>query len=158
MQNLKILQVWVRPPLGALATVVVLESTCLYRLGMEEKNLIQLWNDQRAARIKSQLAPTLLLSVVLALTTTGHLTKATDQTLKLFAIGLVVAGGVFSVTAMVGAVRDSAAVIASLKAMKGLSPLGKSIVKSIDMLWTTGALFVVLSLFNFVVLWIYLFR
>ena len=103
---------------------------------MEEKNLIQLWNDQRAARIKSQLAPTLLLSVVLALTTTGHLTKATDQTLKLFAIGLVVAGGVFSVTAMVGAVRDGAAVIASLKALKGLSPLGKTITKSAELLHT----------------------
>lgn len=125
---------------------------------MEEKNLIQLWNDQRAARIKSQLAPTLLLSVVLALTTTGHLTKATDRTLKLFAIGLVVAGGVFSVTAMVGAVRDGAAVIASLKALKGLSPLGKTITKSADTLWMTGGLFVVLSLFNFIVLWIYLFR
>ena len=133
-------------------------SGSVYILGMEEKNLIQLWNDQRAARIKSQLAPTLLLSVVLALTTTGHLTKATDQTLKLFAIGLVVAGGVFSVTAMVGAVRDGAAVIASLKALKGLSPLGKTITKSADTLWMTGGLFVVLSLFNFIVLWIYLFR
>jgi hypothetical protein len=133
-------------------------SGSVYILGMEEKNLIQLWNDQRAARIKSQLAPTLLLSVVLALTTTGHLTKATDRTLKLFAIGLVVAGGVFSVTAMVGAVRDGAAVIASLKALKGLSPLGKTITKSADTLWMTGGLFVVLSLFNFIVLWIYLFR
>ena len=125
---------------------------------MEEKNLIQVWNDQRAARIKSQLAPTLLLSVVLALTTTGHLTKTTDQTLKLFAIGLVLAGGVFSVTAMVAAVRDGAAVIASLKGLKGLSPLGKTITKSADTLWMTGGLFVVLSLFNFVVLWMYLFK
>ena len=57
---------------------------------MEEKNLIQIWNDQRAARIKSQLAPTLLLSVVLALTTTGHLTKTTDQTLKLSNSSLLV--------------------------------------------------------------------
>ena len=125
---------------------------------MEEKNLIQVWNDQRAARIKSQLAPTLLLSVVLALTTTGHLTKTTDQTLKLFAIGLVLAGGVFSVTAMVGAVRDGAAVITSLKSLKGLSPLGKTIAKSADSLWINGGLFVVLSLFNFVVLWMYLFK
>jgi len=70
----------------------------------------------------------------------------------------VIAGGVFSVTAMVAAVRDGAAVIASLKALKGLSPLGKSISKSADSLWMTGGLFVVLSLFNFVVLWIYLFR
>jgi hypothetical protein len=133
-------------------------SGSVYILGMEEKNLIQVWNDQRAARIKSQLAPTLLLSVVLALTTTGHLTKQTDQTLKLFAIGLVLAGGVFSVTAMVAAVRDGAAVIASLKALKGLSPLGKTISKSADTLWLTGGLFVVLSLFNFVVLWMYLFK
>jgi len=133
-------------------------SGSVYILGMEEKNLIQVWNDQRAARIKSQLAPTLLLSVVLALTTTGHLTKETDQTLKLFAIGLVLAGGVFSVTAMVAAVRDGAAVIASLKALKGLSPLGKTISKSADTLWMTGGLFVVLSLFNFVVLWMYLFK
>jgi hypothetical protein len=59
---------------------------------------------------------------------------------------------------MVAAVRDGAAVIASLKTLKGLSPLGKTIAKSADSLWMTGGLFVVLSLFNFVVLWMYLFK
>ena len=71
-------------------------------MSMDEKELINIWNQQRVIRVKSQLAPTVLLSAVLALAATGNLNNSTDSTLKLFVIGLVASGGVFSVTAMLG--------------------------------------------------------
>jgi len=123
---------------------------------MNENELIAIWNQQRAIRVKSQLAPTLLLSVVLALAATGNLNKYSDSNLKLFVIGLVASGGVFSVSAMVAAIRDSLAVIDSLKALKSLSPLGKSIKKSADQLKVLGVLFIAMSAFNFIVLLRYL--
>jgi len=123
---------------------------------MNENELIAIWNQQRAIRVKSQLAPTVLLSAVLALAATGNLNSTSDSTLKLFVIGLVASGGVFSVSAMVAAIRDSLAVIDSLKALKSVSPLGKSIKKSADQLKALGVLFVVMSGFNFVVLLSYL--
>jgi len=123
---------------------------------MNENELITIWNQQRAIRVKSQLAPTVLLSAVLALAATGNLDKYSDSNLKLFVIGLVASGGVFSVSAMVAAIRDSLAVIDSLKALKSLSPLGKSIKKSADQLKALGVLFIAMSGFNFVVLLSYL--
>jgi hypothetical protein len=123
---------------------------------MNENELITIWNQQRAIRVKSQLAPTVLLSAVLALAATGNLNKSTDSNLKLFVIGLVASGGVFSVSAMVAAIRDSLAVIDSLKALKSLSPLGKSIKKSTDSLKALGVLFMAMSAFNFIILLRYL--
>ena len=71
---------------------------------MDEKELISVWNLQRGIRVKSQLAPTILLSTVLALVATKNLNSNSDQFLKLFVIGLVASGGVFSVTACNGRV------------------------------------------------------
>ena len=123
---------------------------------MNENELISIWNQQRAIRVKSQLAPTVLLSAVLALAATGNLSNSSDSMLKLFVVGLVASGGVFSVSAMVAAIRDSLAVIDSLKALKSVSPLGKSIKKSADQLKALGVLFIAMSAFNFIVLLNYL--
>jgi len=123
---------------------------------MNENELISIWNQQRAIRVKSQLAPTVLLSAVLALAATGNLSNSSDSMLKLFVVGLVASGGVFSVSAMVAAIRDSLSVIDSLKSLKSVSPLGKSIKKSADQLKALGVLFIAMSGFNFVVLLSYL--
>ena len=124
---------------------------------MNENELISIWNQQRAIRVKSQLAPTLLLSAVLALAATGNLSNSSDSMLKLFVVGLVASGGVFSVSAMVAAIRDSLSVIDSLKALKSVSPLGKGIKKSADQLKALGVLFMLMSGFNFVTLLSYLY-
>jgi hypothetical protein len=124
---------------------------------MNENELISIWNQQRAIRVKSQLAPTILLSAVLALAATGNLSNSSDSMLKLFVVGLVASGGVFSVSAMVAAIRDSLSVIDSLKALKSVSPLGKGIKKSADQLKALGVLFMLMSGFNFVVLLSYLY-
>jgi len=124
---------------------------------MDENNLINSWNQQRAIRVKSQLAPTILLSAVLALCATGAITSDSDQYLKLFLVGLVASGGVFSVTAMVAAVRDSLSVIDSLKALKSVSALRQSIAKSGSQLKALALLFMAMSTFNFVALLLYLY-
>ena len=124
---------------------------------MDENNLINSWNQQRSIRVKSQLAPTVLLSAVLALCATGAITSDSDQYLKLFLVGLVASGGVFSVTAMVAAVRDSLSVIDSLKALKSASALSQSIIKSDAQLKALALLFMAMSTFNFVLLLLYLY-
>ena len=124
---------------------------------MDENNLINSWNQQRAIRVKSQLAPTVLLSAVLALCATGAITSDSDQYLKLFLVGLVASGGVFSVTAMVAAVRDRLSVIDSLKALKSVSALSSSIIKSGSQLKALAFLFMAMSTFNFVALLLYLY-
>jgi len=123
---------------------------------MDEKELLNLWNQQRAIRVKSQLAPTVLLSAVLALAATGNLNNGTDSTLKLFVIGLVASGGVFSVTAMLAAIEDSLSVVKALKKLKSVSAVGASIIGSAARLKILGGLFVLMSSFNFVVLLAYL--
>ena len=122
----------------------------------DEKELLNLWNQQRAIRVKSQLAPTVLLSAVLALAATGNLNNNTDSTLKLFVIGLVASGGVFSVTAMLAAIEDSLSVVKALKKLKSVSAVGASIIGSAARLKILGGLFVLMSSFNFVVLLAYL--
>jgi hypothetical protein len=124
---------------------------------MDENNLINSWNKQRAIRVKSQLAPTILLSAVLALCATGAITSDSDQYLKLFLVGLVASGGVFSVTAMVAAVRDSLSVTDSLKALKSASALSQSIANSASQLKALALLFMAMSTFNFVALLLYLY-
>lgn len=123
---------------------------------MNEKELINIWNQQRSIRVQSQLAPTILLSAVLALAATGNLNQSSNFTLKLFVIGLVASGGVFSVTAMLAAIKDSLAVIDALKDLKSLSPVGKGIKSSADLLKLLGILYMAMSSFNFAVLIIYL--
>jgi hypothetical protein len=123
---------------------------------MDEKELINIWNQQRVIRVKSQLAPTVLLSAVLALAATGNLNNNTDLTLKLFVIGLVASGGVFSVTAMLAAIEDSLSVVKALKKLKSVSPVGAGIIGAASRLKILGGRFVLMSSFNFVVLLAYL--
>ena len=125
---------------------------------MDEKELISVWNLQRGIRVKSQLAPTILLSTVLALIATKNLNSNSDQFLKLFVIGLVASGGVFSVTAMLAAIKEGLAVISALRKVKALSPLGASIIEAGSSLKIIAGLFVVMSSFNFVILLAYLYR
>lgn len=125
---------------------------------MDEKELVSVWNLQRGIRVKSQLAPTILLSSVLALIATKNLNSDSDQFLKLFVIGLVASGGVFSVTAMLAAIKEGLSVISALRKVKSLSPLGASIMGAGGSLKIIAGLFVVMSSFNFVILLAYLYR
>jgi hypothetical protein len=125
---------------------------------MKEKDLVQIWNGQRSQRISSQLAPTILLAVVLALTTTGKLNYKSPLDVKAFATGLVVAGGVFSVTAMLSSIEDSRALTRAMREVNDVSQLGMSITKKSGNLAFIAFLYMALSLFNLTVLCFYLFK
>jgi len=127
-------------------------------VAMREKDLLQIWNGQRAHRISSQLGPTILLAVVLILTTTGKLSDRSPADVKAFAMGLVAAGGVFSVSQMLSSVRDSMALTRAMREANDISQLGLSVAKNSSNLALTGFFFIALSLFNFVVLAIYLYK
>jgi predicted lysophospholipase L1 biosynthesis ABC-type transport system permease subunit len=125
---------------------------------MREKDLLQIWNGQRSQRISSQLGPTILLAVILILVATGKLNYKSALDIKAFAIGLVAAGGVFSLTAMLASIRDSRALTRAMREASDISQLGLSVVKNSGNLFFTGFLYVALSLFNMAVLAIYLFK
>jgi len=127
-------------------------------MAIREKDLLQIWNGQRTQRISSQLAPTILLAAVLALATTGKLTYKSPLDLKAFALGLVAAGGVFSLTAMLASIRDSRALTRTMHEVDDISQLGLSVAKNSSNLLALGFFFILLSLFNFVVLALYLFK
>ena len=125
---------------------------------MREKDLLQIWNGQRSQRISSQLGPTILLAVILILVATGKLNYKSALDIKAFATGLVAAGGVFSLTAMLASIRDSRALTRAIREASDISQLGLSVVKNSGNLFFTGFLYVALSLFNMAVLAIYLFK
>ena len=125
---------------------------------MREKDLLQIWNGQRSQRINSQLGPTILLAVILILVAMGKLNYKSPLDITACAIGLVTAGGVFSVTAMLASIRDSRALTRAMREASDISQLGLSVVKNSGNLLFTGFLYIALSLFNLTVLAIYLFK
>lgn len=125
---------------------------------MKEKDLLQVWNSQRSQRISSQLAPTILLAATLALVATGKLTYRSPVDVKAFAVGLVAAGGAFSLTGMLASIKDSLALTRAMREVNDLSQLGVSVLKNSGNLSITAVLFVALSLFNFVALVLFLYK
>ena len=125
---------------------------------MREKDLLQVWNSQRSQRISSQLAPTILLAATLALVATGKLTYKSPVDVKAFAIGLVAAGGTFSLTGMLASIKDSLALTRAMREVNDVSQLGVSVLKNSGNLSLTAVLFVALSLFNFVALVLFLYK
>lgn len=125
---------------------------------IREKDLLQIWNGQRSQRISSQLAPTILLAAVLALTATGKLTYKSPLDIKAFAIGLVAAGGIFSVSGMLASINDSRALTRAMREANEVSQLGMSISGNAGLLSFTGFLYVLLGIFNMTVLVLFLFK
>ena len=125
---------------------------------MREKDLLQVWNSQRSQRISSQLAPTILLAATLALVATGKLTYKSPVDVKAFAVGLVAAGGAFSLSGMLASIKDSLALTRAMREVNDVSQLGVSVLKNSGNLSLTAVLFVALSLFNFVALVLFLYK
>ena len=125
---------------------------------MREKDLLQVWNGQRSQRISSQLAPTILLAATLALVATGKLTYKSPVDVKAFAVGLVAAGGAFSLSGMLASIKDSLALTRAMREVNDVSQLGVSVLKNSGNLSLTAVLFVALSLFNFVALALFLYK
>ena len=127
-------------------------------MAMREKELLQIWNSQRSQRIASQLSPVILLATVLVLITTGELTYKSAIDIRVFAVGFVAAGGIFSISGILASLRDSLALTRAMKEATDVSQLGISISKNSGNLFFTGFFFVIVSIFNMTVLALYLFK
>ena len=127
-------------------------------MAIREKDLLPIWNAQRSQRIASQLAPTILLAAVLALGAIGKISYKSPLDIKAFAVALVAAGGIFSVTAMLASVSDSRALTRAMREVSDVSQLGLSISKKSGNLAFVGFLYTLLGLFNMAVLALYLFK
>lgn len=127
-------------------------------MAIREKDLLPIWNAQRSQRVASQLAPTILLAVVLALGATGKLSYKSPLDIKAFVVGLVAAGGIFSVTGMLASISDSRALTRAMRGVTEVSQLGLAITKRSGYLAFIGFLYVILGLFNMTVLALYLFK
>ncbi|HEY4898981.1 MAG TPA: hypothetical protein VIH79_04600 [Candidatus Nanopelagicaceae bacterium] len=125
---------------------------------MREKELLQIWNSQRSQRIASQLSPVILLATVLVLITTGELTYKSAIDIRAFAVGLVAAGGIFSISGILASLRDSRALTRAMKEATDVSQLGISVSKNSGNLLFTEFFFVILSIFNMTILALYLFK
>ena len=127
-------------------------------MAMREKELLQIWNSQRSQRIASQLSPVILLATVLVLITTGELTYKSAIDIRAFAVGLVAAGGIFSISGILASLRDSRALTRAMKEATDVSQLGISVSKNSGNLLFTEFFFVILSIFNMTILALYLFK
>jgi hypothetical protein len=125
---------------------------------MNENQLIKIWNDQRSASTKLQIPPTIFLAVILGLGSTGHLTNKSELNLRFFALAVVTAVGIFTVSGILATIRDGVSLIRTLEEIKGLTPLGKNIRNSSTSLIFSGFTVSIFALLNFVLLSFYLFK
>lgn len=98
------------------------------------------------------------MAVILALVATGKLTYRSPLDVKAFAIGLVAAGGAFSLSGMLASIKDSMALTKAMREVSDISQLGLSVTKNAGNLFFIGFIFVALSTFNFIALALFLFK
>ena len=132
-------------------------ATSEYGLDMNENQLLKFWVDQRSARIRAQIPPSIILASVLALACTGHLSHQSALNLRIYTLGLVIAVGLISYLTIFSTFRDGISVIRTLEDMKGLTPFAKDIRNSMGSHLLSIAIFTLLHLVIFSLLYSYLF-
>ena len=93
---------------------------------MKEQDLVKLWNRLRNQIIFSQLAPTFLLIVTIALLNDG-LAESPDV-VKWATLGILLASGIFGFLAQFSAATEARAVLGDLKTLKSKSKVSTLIV------------------------------
>ena len=94
---------------------------------MNELDLIQLWNRLRNQIIFSQLAPTFLLIVTIALLNNG-LAESPDP-VKWATLGILLASGIFGFLAQYSAATEARAVLSDLKTLKSKSKVSNQLLR-----------------------------
>jgi hypothetical protein len=94
---------------------------------MNELELVQLWNRLRNQIIFSQLAPTFLLVVTIALLNDGLADAA--NTVKWATLGILLASGIFGFLAQYSAATEARAVLSELKTLKSKSKVSTSLIR-----------------------------
>ena len=120
---------------------------------MNEKALLELWNQKRSQIITAQMAPTLVLISILVVSVLGYFAGASDSA-KILAIGVAAATGILAVISQYAAIREAKALIADINKIDEPSALAKKIGESDSFLALTAIAIVALSLAIFaLVIW-----
>ena len=120
---------------------------------MDEKALLEIWNQKRTQIITAQVAPTLVLIAILVVSALGYFATASDSA-KILAIGVAVATGILAVISQYAAIREAKALIADLNKLDNPSALAKKVGESDAYLVLTAIAIVALSLAIFaLVIW-----
>jgi hypothetical protein len=94
---------------------------------VNELDLVKLWNRLRNQIIFSQLAPTFLLIVTIALLNDG-LADA-DDSVKWATLGILLASGIFGFIAQYSSATEAGAVLIDLKTLKSKSKVSVQLVR-----------------------------
>jgi len=94
---------------------------------MNELDLIQLWNRLRNQIIFSQLAPTFLLIVTIALLNDGLAEAA--ESVRWATLGILLASGIFGFLAQYSASTEARAVLSDLKTLKSKSKVSSQLLR-----------------------------
>jgi len=116
---------------------------------MTELELIQLWNKLRNQVIFSQLAPTFLLIVTIALLNEGLI--AQPLVVKLALLGILLASGIFGYLAQYSTATEARALLADIRTLKNKSKLSSQLLKFAKWLdvirYVTPTIFVAIYVF-----------
>jgi hypothetical protein len=116
---------------------------------LTELELIHLWNKLRNQVIFSQLAPTFLLIVTIALLNDG----LADSTLevRLATLGILLASGIFGYLAQYSTATEARAVLAEIRTLKSKSKVSAQLLKFANWLdiirYVTPSIFVAIYVF-----------
>jgi hypothetical protein len=116
---------------------------------MTELEMIQLWNKLRNQVIFSQLAPTFLLIVTIALLNDGL--SAQPLVVKLATLGILLASGIFGYLAQYSAATEARALLSEIRTLKTKSKLSSQLLrfaKWLDVIrYVTPTIFVAIYVF-----------
>jgi hypothetical protein len=116
---------------------------------MTEAELINLWNKLRNQVIFSQLAPTFLLIVTIALINDGLSDAALE--VRLATMGILLASGIFGYLAQYSTATEARAVLAEIRTLKTKSKVSSQLIKFANWLdvirYVTPTIFVAIYVF-----------
>ena len=120
---------------------------------MDEKTLLQLWNEKRSQIISAQLAPALVLIAVLITAGFGKFEMASDG-VKYLAIAITAVTGFLAVVTQYATIREAEQLILDLMKVVNPSALSNTVADSRSFLSLTAIALVLSSIVSMaVVVW-----
>lgn len=111
---------------------------------MNQKDLVETWNDMRRQIIQAQLQSVIALSVVTVLAAMGYFSAA-STIVALFALAFLVTVGSLGVLNQFAIIREAKALVDQFAAESASGPMGQTIAGSKSYLSLTQALMTVFS-------------
>ena len=120
---------------------------------MDERTLLQLWNQKRTQIIFAQLGPTAVLIALFVIVAQGTFADATDAA-RYLAVGVAAVTGFLAVISQYAAIREGQALVTDLSKIQNPSALAKTVAASGSYLSLMRVAVTVLSIVIFaLVIW-----